>query len=260
MEQLFNRNGTEFNGTLQHDDAGKPVRLVPVACDRCSVIGGVRVWCRGTVNGQPFSNTGFNCWTCSNTGVRGERRERLYTAAELVRVNKAAATRAAKREAQRIAAEQRVAAERALKADALRSQHAEFLAKLDLLTGEYWDGFRQSFYARLEAPTERQIVLVEGEVAKRAANAASGYFGNVGDKVTLTLTVERIIVLHSEIYGNNYITIARTAEGNVVTYKGLTDLGSVGETTIVKATIKGHDEYNGTRQTIIQRPKVLQAA
>ena len=88
MEQLFNRNGTEFNGTLQHDDAGKPVRLVPVACDRCSVIGGVRVWCRGTVNGQPFSNTGFNCWTCSNTGVRGERRERLYTAAELVRVNK----------------------------------------------------------------------------------------------------------------------------------------------------------------------------
>lgn len=257
MEQLFTRDGTEYNSTPDNSPEGKPVRLVPVACDRCAVVGGQRLWVRWIENGQPRSNTGFDCWTCSNTGVRGFRTERLYTAKQLATVNKAAATREAKREAKRIAAEQQAAAERALKADTLRSQHADFLAKLDSLTGDYWDGFRQSFYARLEAPTARQIALVEGEVAKRAANAASGHFGHIGDKVTLTLTVERIIVLHSEIYGTNYITIARTPEGNVVTYKGRTDLGAVGETTTVAATIKAHDEYNGTRQTVIQRPKVL---
>jgi len=260
MEQLFNRDGTEFSGTPEHDDAGKPVRLVPVACDRCAVINGQRLWVRWIENGQPRSNTGFDCWTCSNTGVRGERKERLYTAKELARVNKAAATREAKREAQRIAAEQQAAAQRAIKTETLRNEHTEFLAKLDSLTGEYWDDFRQSFYARLEAPTARQIAVVESEVAKRAANASSAFFGAVGDKVTLTLTVERIITLHSEIYGNNYITIARTEQGNVVTYKGRVDLGNVGQTNTVKATIAGHTTYNGVQQTVIQRPKVQETA
>jgi hypothetical protein len=257
MTTLFNRDGSEFSGTPEFNDAGKPVRYVPVACDRCTVVGGQRLWVRWIENGQPRSNTGFDCWTCSNTGVRGQSRERLYTAVELARVNKSAATRAARKaEAQRIAAEQAEVA-LAAKEAAFRTGSAEFIAKLETLEGDYWDGFKQSFYARREAPTERQIGLVEAEVAKRAANATSEFFGAVGEKITLTLKVERIVVLHSEFYGTNYITIARTPEGNVVTYKGLTDLGSVGETKTVKATVKDHTLYNNTRQTVIQRPKVL---
>ncbi len=257
MEQLFNRDGSEFSGTPEFNDAGKPVRYVPVACDRCHVINGQRLWVMGMENGAPYSRTGFDCWTCGNTGVRGQRKERLYTAVELARVNKTAATRAARKaEAQRIAAEQAEAALVA-KETAFRSGNAEFIAKLETLDGDYWDGFKQSFYARREAPTERQIALVEGEVAKRAANATSEFFGAVGEKITVTLKVERIVVLHSEFYGTNYITIARTPEGNVVTYKGLTDLGAVGDTKTVKATVKDHTLYNNTRQTVIQRPKVL---
>jgi hypothetical protein len=260
MTKLFTRQGDEFTGTVESDGAGKAVRYVNVACDRCHVINGQRLWVMGMENGRPYSKTGFNCWTCNNTGVRAVRKERLYTADQLARANKTAATRAARKaETDRIAAEQAQAALVAKEAN-FRASNVEFIAKLDTLDGEFWDGFKNSFYARREAPTERQIGLVMAEVAKRQKNAASGFVGAVGDKVSLTLTVERIIVLHSEFYGNNYITIARDEQGNVVTYKGRTDLGVTGDTVTVKASIKEHAVYNGIKQTVIQRPKVVEAA
>ena len=261
MEQLFNRDGTEFDGAPEHDDAGKPVRYVPIACNRCHVINGQRLWVMGTENGRPYSRTGFDCWTCGNSGVRGQRKERLYTATELVRVNKSAATREARKaEAHRIAVEQAHAA-RDAKAVAYRAEFADFLVKIaTLCTGngsDFWDRLAADLLVAFRAPTARQIELVEGEVAKREKNASSKFVGVIGKKIELRLTIERIITLQSEFYGTNYITIARTPEGNVVTYKGLTDLGNVGETRAVKATVKDHAVYKDTHQTVIQRPRVL---
>lgn len=257
MEQLYTRDGAEYGATPEINESGKPVRRVPVACDRCHVVNGQRVWLMGMENGRPYSRTGFECWTCGNTGIRGERVERLFTAAQLARANKSAATRAATREAKRVAAEQQAAAERAAKEVAFRANNADFLAKLETLDGDYWDGFRESFLQRATAPTARQIELVEGEVAKRIANASSAFLGAVGDKITLTITVERVIVLESQFYGTNYVTIARTAEGNVVTYKGRTDIGAKGDALTIKASIKEHVLYKGVQQTVIQRPKLV---
>lgn len=265
MDKLFTRDGAEFVGIPESsDNSGRPVRLVPVACDRCAVINGQRLWVRWIENGQPRSNTGFDCWTCGNTGVRGERKERLYTAKELARINKAAATREAKRQAAAVAAAEKAAAVRLERETAFRATYADFLAKIaTLCTGnrsDFWDRLAADLLIDFTAPTARQIELVNTEVATRQKNAQSEFFGAVGEKVTLTLTVERIIVLHSPFYGTNYITIARTEQGNVVTYKGLANLGQVGETNTVKATIKEHTMYNNVRQTVIQRPKVLETA
>jgi hypothetical protein len=257
---LFTRQGEVFTGNVQFNDAGKAVRYVAVNCDRCHVINGQRLWVMGTMNGQPYSLTGFDCWTCGNTGVRGERQERLFTEVELARVNKASATREANRAAKAQAeAEERRRNMQAAEREFL-SANAEFLQTLDTLTGDFWKKFSEDFRARMKAPTERQIELVKDEVAKRQKNACSAFVGHVGDKVEMTITVERIIVLQSQFYGTNYITIARDQHGNVITYKGLSDLGAVGDTNTIKATIKNHERYNGVRQTSIQRPKVLQMA
>lgn len=263
MEQLFTRQGVEFTGTVETNDAGKPVRYVNVSCDRCHVVGGQRLWIMGVENGRPYSRTGFDCWTCGNTGVRGTRQERLFTAVELARVNKAAVTRAARKaEAHRVAVEQAEVA-RAAQEAAYRAQHADFLAKIGTLctgTGsDFWDRLAADLLLAFRSPTARQIELVNTEVAKRAANAASGFVGAVGDKITLTLTVERIIVIDG-YYGTDYITIARDEQGNVVTYKGRANLGGKGDTATVKASVKEHTLYNGVKQTVIQRPKVLEAA
>jgi len=78
----------------------------------------------------------------------------------------------------------------------------------------------------------------------------------VGDKVVLTITIERIIVLKSEFYGDNYITIATDDKGNTITYKGKSEIGLKGETNTIKATVKEHTVYNGIKQTVVQRPKL----
>ena len=261
MTQLFTRDGAEFTGTPQFNDAGRAVRYVPVACDRCHVINGQRLWVMGTENGQPYSRTGFDCWTCGNTGVRREREDRLYTAEELARVNKAAATRAARiAQEQRVAREQAEAQQEARKA-AFWAENSAFVQKLDALRDEenpteFFNKLRIDIVGSLRTPSEKLVALVDAEIAKRAALAASRWIGTEGDKVDLTLRVEKIITLRSQ-WGTSWINVCRTTDGNVVVYKGTTDVGQEGETVTVQATIGGHELYGETRQTLIKRPKVL---
>lgn len=263
MAQLFTRQGVEFTGAVETNEAGKPVRLVNVACDRCHVVGGQRLWIMGMENGRPYSKTGFDCWTCSNTGIRKTVKERLYTETELARANKAAATREATRAAKTAAAAAQAAAKRAGREAAYRAQHADFLAKIaTLCTGngsDFWDRMAADLLLAFRSPSERQIALVEAEIAKRQQNASSGFVGAVGDKITLTITVERIVGFKT-VFGNQYIYICRTDSGDVVTYKGAAHIGGTGDTITVTAAVKEHTVYNGVKQTVIQRPKVLEAA
>jgi len=258
--KLFTREGKEFTGTVNTDEKGRLTYTKAITCDRCHVINGQRLWIMGTNNGSPYSHTGFECWTCGNTGVRRHVEAKLYTAEKLAQINKTAETRAARKaEADRLAWEKKDA-EHAVKMIAFCAENADFMKKLDGLDGDFWIGFKESFYERMQAPTERQIALVDGEVAKRAKNAASAFVGNVGDKITTKVTVERIIALPDYGYGVNYINLLRDEAGNVLVYKGLTDIGQKGEAVMLKATVKAHDMRDGVCQTTIQRPKVLEVA
>ena len=256
MTKLFSRQGKEFTGTVNTNEKGLLTYTKAIPCDRCHVIGGQRLWIMGIENNRPYSKTGFECWTCGNSGVRGEREERLFTESELARVVKSAATRATRKaEADRIAQEQAEAA-RVVKDAAFNAANTSFIDTLATLDGDFWDGFRASFLQRATAPTERQIALVEGEVAKRAKNAASAFVGNVGDKLILTVTIDRIICLPDYGFGVNYINLLRDEAGNVLVYKGLSDLGQQGNVVTLKATVKEHTIRDGIKQTVIQRPKL----
>jgi hypothetical protein len=258
--KLFTREGKEFTGTVNTDEKGRLTYTKAITCDRCHVINGRRVWLMGMNNGRPYSLTGFECWTCGNTGVRKHVEAKLYTAEKLAQVNKAAEVRATRKaEADRIAREQAEIA-RAAKDVNFRVENAAFMQKLETLDGEFWTQFRNDILRRAMAPTERQIALVDGEVAKRAKNAASAFVGNVGDKITTKVTVERIIVLPDYGFGVNYINLLRDEAGNVLVYKGLSDIGQQGEAVVLKATVKAHDMRDGVCQTTIQRPKVLEVA
>jgi len=260
MEQLFTRSGDLYTKAPEFNEAGKMVYTRHVECDRCHVINGQRVWCMGMENGRPFSTTGFDCWACGNTGIRGTTEERLYTAAELAKVQKAAATREARKqakalEAQRIAAEQHEA-----KKATFYSYNAAFLEALKgLCSGDdqnFWDRLYADLTATLRDPSERLITMVHDEVAKRAVNAESEFVGVEGDKMTLTITVEKIVTLYSDLYGATYLHLCRDQDGNVIVYKGTAQIGAPGDINTIKATVKAHQIYNGVRQTIIQRPKV----
>ena len=259
--QLFNRDGKLFTGTPEINEKGKPYTQVNIACDRCHVIGGQRLWIMGIENGHPYSKTGFDCWTCGNTGVRKVVDDRLYTAEELAKLNASAEKRAAKRFAAEQAEAARKAAERAGAEAAYRAANADFLAKLATLCtadgSAFWDRFAADLLVALRTPSERQIALVEGEVAKRAKNASSAFLGAVGDKIEMTLTIERVIDI-GDRFRPCYISICRDTSGNAVTYKGTAPvmLDTDGEFKI-KATVKEHRLYNDTKQTVIQRPKLV---
>jgi len=96
-----------------------------------------------------------------------------------------------------------------------------------------------------------------------ALNASRTHIGEIGQKLTLELTLKKVIEIEGMAFsrydnGLTFIFIFEDAEQNVVIYKGrssaLMDLDE-GSVVSLIATIKDHGVRNGVKQTIIQRPK-----
>ena len=122
--------------------------------------------------------------------------------------------------------------------------------------------------------SEKQVAAVRKSIAERAKrraewadkqaalNATRTHIGTVGEKITLTLTVKKILRLAGQ-YGMTLICICEDADGNVVIYKGYCeafdlDLPSGETKTItVKATVSEHGVRDGVKQTVIKRPKAV---
>jgi hypothetical protein len=249
MTQLFTRNGTEYTGAVNASAKGKPTYTYKVACNRCCEVNGQRMWIMGMENGRPYSHTGFDCWTCHNTGFTGVKTAPLYTAEQLAKLNATADKRAAAKAAKQaeILAQHRTAQA------AFVELHKPFFDALNALNGEFWVRFHNDMLNRMTAPTERQVALVQGEVAKRQQNATSAHFGAIGERIEIAGTIERVITIDTH-FGIKFINVIRCADGNVVVYRG-GYIGDKDESICVKATIAEHTERDGVKQTIIQRPK-----
>jgi hypothetical protein len=99
---------------------------------------------------------------------------------------------------------------------------------------------------------EREI-----ERAERArTDAESQYVGEVKERLELALTVTAIYEYAGD-YGTTFITTLRDESGNVYKWFGSYELER-GRTYTGKWTVKGHEEYKGTKQTAINRPAQLE--
>lgn len=80
------------------------------------------------------------------------------------------------------------------------------------------------------------------------------HFGTVGDRVTIDVTVKAVKVLHTD-YGTTLLIKLVGSEGHRFTsfYSGNKFNPKAGETFTIKATIKGHDDYDGINQTMLNR-------
>ena len=106
----------------------------------------------------------------------------------------------------------------------------------------------------------------------------SNYVGNVGDKVTLNLILkgEYEYTVHINSWCANIVTVYKMEDndGNVFVWKTSSsslkmdridsdgtctpDFVKRGDNFTVKAKIKEHSEYKGTKQTVIERAKVTE--
>ena len=92
-------------------------------------------------------------------------------------------------------------------------------------------------------------------IEKLHKNAASNHVGAIGDRIDIDATVSHYFSFDG-FYGTTYINIIADGDGNIFVYKGGKRLADKGASIRLKATIKEHVEYQGVKQTIINRPKV----
>ena len=118
-------------------------------------------------------------------------------------------------------------------------------------------GFVASTYsAHRRATEERQ------EREAKEANALNEYFGEVKKRYELTLKVESIRTFEGD-YGLRILVRMRDAEGRLYTWWTSDSVlydpeDLVDQTWHLKATVKGHEEYRGWKQTVLTRAKLLE--
>ncbi len=100
--------------------------------------------------------------------------------------------------------------------------------------------------------------LMGREIERRRAAeqaASSVYVGTIGKREIMTLTVERVIDIEGA-YGTSHLHMFVDAVGNAIKWFSSSARLDVGKTYSGKCTVKSHDEYKGTRQTMITRCKL----
>lgn len=127
-----------------------------------------------------------------------------------------------------------------------------------------------------EIMAQRLKEKAEREAAEAARKAISQYVGNIGDKLQLTVKVERIVSYEAPSYAGfgteiKRIYIMADENGNKFVWNTGAGLGKTGtdkngneyyipvdegEEIKIKGTVKGFDAYKGERQTVLQRVKL----
>ena len=119
--------------------------------------------------------------------------------------------------------------------------------------------FEQDAWGKLRwKPVQHMTNLIKSKMPKEPE---SEWVGQVGDKLTMEATYTKCHTYetHFTYRGEtNYIHQFTDADGNVLVWKtsnGIYDIPT-GTKVQIKGTVKGHDEYNGVKQTMLTRCKI----
>lgn len=111
---------------------------------------------------------------------------------------------------------------------------------------------RNAMARAVQRQAEREVKRAEAA----QADAGSQWIGSVGERRDFALVLEWAKSFDSQ-YGTLWINRMKDRDGNVVVYKGGSALGEPGAEVRIKATIKAHEERDGVKQTIVNRPKEI---
>ena len=94
------------------------------------------------------------------------------------------------------------------------------------------------------------------EHSNEVTNELNEHFGNVGDKIVRNLVLDKVSSFEGR-YGITYVCRFHDENGRTFVWFASTrpDI-DCGTKVTIKGTIKKHDEYNGTKQTVLTRCKV----
>ena len=128
-------------------------------------------------------------------------------------------------------------------------------------SGEFYASLRQGLLnwgdltaRQLEIVRKHMAEAAERTAAKRALDAGSRFQGTVGERLTISGTVQFVSSFEGD-FGYVHITSIKDDAGNVYVQKGARIAGK-GIRLTLKATVKAHEVYQGVKQTRINRAKV----
>lgn len=260
--------GTDKNGTKIYADN---------TCTRCGGRGGSEAW----------TFTGFTCYECGGSGKSTTHYHKEYTAEYKAKLEEMRAKREAKRQA-------KILEERLAQRDSINAKFMEdkfwSAEMIQVLMGDTYavryelkeEGckFNENlgWYAKETSRKSIQIKIsnlialdehgfyyipntVKEQINTAIANATpeSNYVGEVGQRIEVLATVEKSIKIFGQKFsyydsGVSYINVMRDDAGNVLIWK--TDRELTGKLSL-KGTIKEHKDYNGLKQTVLTRCKIL---
>jgi hypothetical protein len=253
--KLYYRDGREFTGKQEQNDKGKPVTYRQTKCSRCGGAGGAEKW----------RHTGWTCFQCGGSGLGPVVTDRLYTAEQLQKLNATRDKREAKKAAAQAAKTAALEAAHAALEAARASNRAEFKQAHKELFDAVWslnDDFLITMVGQCIERTsisDKQIELINAKLAAAKTKASSQHLGTVGERRDFTCKIERILNWSRQQYPHfsKYCHIMRDENGNCVKYIGSSNLGAENETVTFKATVTEHTDYNGEKQTVVARPKLV---
>lgn len=144
----------------------------------------------------------------------------------------------------------------------------DFLNNIKLyLSQEYTK--KSGFVAYAYIAYQKQMEYEAKKQAEAMNKKPSEYIGKIGDKIAVELTLKKRITYETNYtyYGETqYIYIFEDAAGNEYKWKSAKFLEKIvndvciavneGDTITLKGSIKAHEEYKGTKQTVLTRCKI----
>ena len=195
-------------------------------------------------DGKPY---GYNaCYRCNGTGIYKWATEWGYTGGSCYKCNGSG------KDSGRLYLKKEMKWQKSakLRLDAKRQHHYDILIEKNALKRIAWN-----YSEKGVAHREKRLSWKKDKILTKNK---SEFVGQVKDRGTfdLTLTFSKEFI---NDFGITYLNTLKDANGNVFTYWGnsFRDV-DVDGTVTVKATIKDHREYQGTKQTVINRPKLLE--
>ena len=210
---------TPYCGEVEIDTSKKSKKAYGIGhCWKCH--NGNGIFWKKTWNGA-FPDT---CWSCNGTG---KGKVRLYTLKQVQGQIKRA-----------------------------EKNHILYLNKVAL--GNEINALKRIAYNYSEKGVAQRAKRLSWKKDKILTKNNSEFVGQLKDRGTFDLSLTFRKGFDTD-FGVSFLNTLKDAQGNVFTYWGNSFLDVELDSTItVKATIKEYREYQGTKQTVINRPKIIE--
>lgn len=125
-----------------------------------------------------------------------------------------------------------------------------------IVANEYVPLTKLGLLASIPKAVERYKEEMRKQEEREKLVAESNYLGSVGEKISVHFVSGREVACCETQFGLLHIYKFKDANGNTVVWKSSSSK-EIPESGIVTGTVKEHEEYDGIKQTIILRAKIV---